>query len=176
MTLTAYDITGDAFFHYPVDVETLHRLVNLLPLNAVVINIGACWGTSAISMLEERPDLFIFSCDVNPWTDDDHEWGNLKKAELWDLHRCIRVLGRSQDAGKYWPGQVDMVFIDGGHGLADCMNDAINWEPHIKPGGIIAFHDYGNSVCPEVRPAVNKVMAGREPFMHRDMIIAFEVK
>jgi len=69
-----------------------------------------------------------------------------------------------------------MVFIDGGHGLKDCMDDAINWEPHIKSGGIIAFHDYGHPVCPEVKPAVDQVMAGRVPFMHRDMIVAFEVK
>lgn len=175
MTLSAFDITGDEFFLYPVDIETLHMLAEMLPPNAVVVNIGACWGASAIAMLEVRPDLFVFSCDVKPWTDDEHEWGNLKKAGLWGLHRCIRVLGRSQDAGLYWPGQVDMVFVDGGHGLEACTNDAVRWKAHIKSGGILAFHDYGHPVCSEVKPAVDKVMAGCEPFMHRDMIVAFEV-
>ena len=41
MTLSAFDITGDIFFHYPVDVETLHMLAGMLPPNAVVVNIGA---------------------------------------------------------------------------------------------------------------------------------------
>ena len=52
------------------------------------------------------------------------------------------ILRRSQDVGRSWSGgPVDLVFIDGDHSYEACREDWQVWHPHIRVGGVIAFHD-----------------------------------
>ena len=37
---------------------------------------------------------------------------------------------------------IDFLFIDGDHSIEGCYADFVNYSPHIKTGGYIAFHDY----------------------------------
>jgi predicted O-methyltransferase YrrM len=49
---------------------------------------------------------------------------------------------RSQDVGRHWAeGMVDLVFIDGDHSAVACREDWDVWHPHVRPGGLVAFHD-----------------------------------
>lgn len=43
-------------------------------------------------------------------------------------------------------GQFDMIFIDAMHTYAACKQDIELWWPRLKPGGIMAFHDYGHTL------------------------------
>ena len=169
--ITAIDITGDAYHHTPGDVETLRKLALLLPPNPVVVNIGACFGTSALAVLEARPDAFIFSCDIQPcpW-----EPANIAAARQ-DTRRVVRLLGPSQAIGEFWPFPVDLVFVDGAHDYDGVVDDIRAWRPKVKPGGIIAFHDYGTPSLPHVGRAVDDEMQGREPFLHVERIVAYRV-
>lgn len=174
MTLKARDLTGAGRFHHTVgDVDTLHLLASELPRNPVIVNIGACFGTSAMAMLEERRDAFIFSVDVNVC---GREPKHIIQAEL-DPARVVRLLGRSQDIGTFWPHKVDMVFVDGAHGYNDVVRDIQAWILQVKDGGILAFHDYEKPVCPEVRPAIDDTMMryGLEIVAHVESIIAFRI-
>jgi hypothetical protein len=38
--------------------------------------------------------------------------------------------------------ELDFVFIDGAHDYSSVVNDIISWLPKVKPGGILAGHDY----------------------------------
>jgi predicted O-methyltransferase YrrM len=180
MTLHAIDLTGEAYHHYVDEIDTLHELAAMLPAHPVVVNIGACFGTSAIAILEARPDAFVFSVDVRRCDSDGDEAQNLVRAGMAQWHRCIRVLGRSQDAGVHWPGYVDMVFVDGSHATEDVIADAAVWVAAIRRkagrGAVIAFHDYGNPICPNVKAAVDRAMAGYEPFLERGFIVAYRVE
>jgi predicted O-methyltransferase YrrM len=54
---------------------------------------------------------------------------------------------RSMDAVKdFKDNSLDFVFIDGNHTFQYCMNDVAEWEKKVRPGGIIAVHDFWNSV------------------------------
>ena len=172
MTLTPYDITGEAFWFQRHDVDTLRRLVLTLPPSPVVVNIGAGFGTSALTIVEARADAFVFSIDVCERPDEEM---HLRQAGLWEQHRVVRILGRSQDAGAYWPGTVAMVFVDGDHSLNGVKGDALAWLPFIRPGGIIAFHDYGRESLPSVKQGVDDIMAGQDVILHHDTLIAFRV-
>lgn len=172
MTLSAYDITGEAFWFQRHDVDTLHRLVLSLPPTPVVVNIGAGFGTSALTIVEMRHDAFVFSIDVEERPDEECY---LRAAGLWEQHRVVRILGRSQDVGRHWPAPVDMVFVDGDHSTDGVVGDARAWLPRIAPGGIIAFHDYGRESLPGVKEGIDHVMGGYEVITHHDTLIAYRV-
>lgn len=42
------------------------------------------------------------------------------------------------------PGLFDVVFIDAMHTYEACKQDIELWWPRLKPGGVMAFHDYGH--------------------------------
>jgi len=171
--MNSYNLTGEAYHQTVSDVNVLKRCAALLPPNPVIINIGASFGTSAIAMLEERHDSFIFSIDIFP---SPYEIENLKKAGLYLLNRVIRCLGDSQDIGKHWPFPVDMCFVDGAHDYDSVRDDIRVWRPLVKPGGILLFHDYGNEHLPHVKAAIDEEMGGYEPFLHEESMLGFRLE
>lgn len=169
--MRASELTGILFHHTVGDVETLHQLAKMLPPNPIIVNIGACFGTSAMALLEDRPDAFVFSVDV--WV-CPKERAHLNQSDC-DHKRVVRVLGDSAEIGIHWPYFVDMVFVDGGHEYEQVLADIAAWLPKIQPGGIIAFHDYKLGPCAEVGPAVDEGMKGHDPFLQVEGIVAYNV-
>jgi SAM-dependent methyltransferase len=53
----------------------------------------------------------------------------------------------SMDAVKdFEDNSLDFVYIDGNHSFEYAIADIAEWERKVKPGGIVAGHDYWNSV------------------------------
>jgi predicted O-methyltransferase YrrM len=169
--MKAKDITGEAFHHTVGDVDTLQELARMLPPNPVIVNIGACFGTSTLAMLEARPDAFIFSIDINICPKEPE---HITMAGL-DAGRVIRVLGPSQNAGVYWPHPVDMVFVDGAHGYPEVVRDSRAWRDKIKAGGILAFHDYDKDILPHVKRAVDDEMGDTPILLQAESIRAYQL-
>lgn len=140
-SLTSYDLAGDDPRPMTVaEVDALKSLVRQLPArHAIVIQIGAERGCSTLAMLEERPDLFIFSIDIGA---AESEKQHLLEANL-DTRHVVRGLGKSQDIGSFWPldWYCDLLFIDGDHRRPGIDDDIYLWKTQVV-GGIIAFHDY----------------------------------
>jgi predicted O-methyltransferase YrrM len=170
--VNSYQLTGEKYHQTIQDIHCLKDLVSTLLGNPIIINIGACFGTSAMAMLEERQDAFIFSIDTKP---SPKEVEHLQLAGLYQYGRVVRLLGRSQDIGRHWPGLVDMVYVDGSHIFKEVKEDIEVWLPLIKPGGIICFHDYDKSICPGVKPAVDYYFDVQEAIMFVDSMVAFRV-
>ncbi|RLC88791.1 MAG: hypothetical protein DRJ03_01575 [Chloroflexi bacterium] len=122
------------------EVDALKELVRELPYTPTIIQIGAERGCSTVAMLEERPLAFILSIDIG---ERPEERANVERAEL-DHRQVVRALGRSQDIGLWWPmnWECDMLFIDGDHRYEGVSQDLYIWADKIKPGGILALHDY----------------------------------
>jgi len=168
--MQAKDITGEAFHHTPADVDTLQRLAKMLPPAPVIVNIGACFGTSTLAMLEARPDAFIFSIDINVCP---REPEHLELAGV-ETRRVVRCLGKSQEIGRHWPaGSADLVFVDGGHAYQDVREDIAAWTHVVKPGGLLVFHDYGTPSLPGVARAVDEVFGGVEPLLFVETVKAY---
>lgn len=72
------------------------------------------------------------------------------RAQLWR--------GFSLDMVKYFPdASLDFVYIDGNHEFQHVVNDLAEWSKKVRPGGIIAGHDYARHDYPhqiQVVPAV----------------------
>ena len=71
---------------------------------------------------------------------------NIKgKSVIWFKEKSEEVLS-------HWVMPIDGVFIDGKHSTKALTID-LGWVEHVKPGGILAFHDYGFS--PEVTDVID---------------------
>lgn len=58
-------------------------------------------------------------------------------------YRCTILREASVDAAKGIPdGSLDFVYIDANHGEAFVTADLEAWVPKVRPGGIVAGHDY----------------------------------
>jgi predicted O-methyltransferase YrrM len=156
-TMKAIERTGVDYYCQVSDVNLLNKIVRELPDNPVCINIGAAYGTSALAMLEARPDSLVMSIDI---VDCPEEQRMAAEGGFDQEDRYFFRRGRSQDIGKdYRYPVVDLVFVDGGHTYQDCYEDARIWYRVLKPNGIMAFHDYESEiqVLESVKRAVDDV-------------------
>lgn len=143
------------------EVDGLHQLAHMLPDMPIVVNIGAGSGTSGMAFLEARPDLYLITVDKqfisSPFGSIQGEQVALYDAGLLDFSRYIGLPGESIEVGELWNDnpiktmwqfdRVDLVFVDGLHTVEGCKGDMDTWLPHIKSGGIMAFHDYDKIAC-----------------------------
>ena len=104
-------------------------------LDAMIFEIGTCWGWTAAIMATAAPLARVITCTPNP--------NHIIKARE-NLRKYPQVLvegARSVDLlGHY--ALLDMIFVDGDH---KAVEDDMPWFNALKPGGLMIFHDY----CPE---------------------------
>jgi predicted O-methyltransferase YrrM len=156
--MRAMQRTGVDYYCQVSDVALLKKLVRDLPDSPVCVNIGAAMGTSALAMLEARPDSMVVSIDI---AECPIEKKAIEECGFDEEDRYFFRLGKSQDIGKEWKKpDVDFVFVDGDHTYGGCYNDAFNWYKHLKINGIMAFHDYESriQVLESVKRAVDDVV------------------
>mgnify|MGYP001496174671 FL=1 len=156
---------------WPETIAFLRRWSKDIPEDGVVINIGAYWESSTISLLYDRPDLFAFSIDPEICQEG---LDNLKHFGL--SHRVVRVLGKSQNIAWRWPTAA--VYIDGDHSYEGCKEDILRWVPWVTEGGLIFFHDYGTPHTPGVVRAVDELMQdyeylGKDLDMPKGVLVAY---
>ena len=76
--------------------------------------------------------------------------------ELVYPRRLRLIRGRSQDVhDQVADGSVDFVFIDADHAYPAVRADIELYRPKLRPGGMLAGHDYGK---PGVRQAVEELL------------------
>lgn len=157
---------------WPETIAFLRSLSKVLPEDAVLVNIGAYWESSTISILMDRPDVFAFSIDPEAC-----ETGleNVRHFGMED--RVVRILGKSQDID--WRFSIDALYVDGDHCYRACRADIENWTPWVKDGGLVFFHDHGTEHAPGVVKAVAEAMGdfeyiGRDrPVEDRGVLVAY---
>ena len=167
--MKAIERTGIDYYCQVSDVELIKKIVKSLPGVPACLNIGTGLGTSVMAMLEARPDSLVASIDIEPC---DEAYQVIDDAGFVDEYRYFPYQGESQKLGKKWKKpKFDFVFIDGGHKYEECYNDAIVWYKQLKPGGIMAFHDYESKiqVLESVKRAVDDVVKVLDlEFVERD--------
>lgn len=170
----------------------LEFLVNENPVKGDIVEIGTYSGDGSTSIfLEhiERTGGQLFALDL--YLID----GLLDKVQaMFEGRNAETVQGYSAKLGMDWKTSVDFLFIDGDHGYPRLLPnghesgvalDVINWHPHLKSGGILAFHDYtgsattfGQSKYLPIEYAVDGLLwqPGYESLGREGRIVAFRKK
>lgn len=152
------------------DLNALVELGGQTPLGNCAVEIGSWAGLSTLALA--RSFLRVFAVDTWEGNSGDgmEEYARLvtpkeafqtfcKNMPPHTLFRSIcPLVGHSRTYAEIWHFLLDMVFIDADH--ARCAEDIQLWKPWVKPGGILAVHDYG--VFDGVTKAVDELLPGKE--------------
>lgn len=151
---------GEEWFGY----QTVYsNMVKRFDSGSRFVEVG-CWkGKSTSYMAVEIANSgknIDFFC-VDNWVDREvHEIFTSNMSNLTDYYIPIKC--NSLDAAnKFDDGSLDFVFLDASLNYAGVKNDIHSWIPKIKPGGILAGHDYyvdGVNWFPEVKDAVDELL------------------
>lgn len=137
--------------HTPEEAAMLGRLARGARR---VVELGVYEGSSALvflNVLQHGSELHL----IDPFTDESGwamraGWHGVPFATKAVIRRACPSDGpivhwhlrRSQDVGRLWSGpQVELVFVDGDHSPEGVRDDWEGWHPHVRAGGIMAFHD-----------------------------------
>jgi len=115
------------------------------------VEIGSACGKSAcyIGMaLKENGFGRLFAIDPHSptgWNDpgpvDSLEAFRANVAALGVDEQIMIVRSTSQQAAQGWDRQIDLLFIDGDHTYEGVKRDWELFNPHVRPFGIVVFHD-----------------------------------
>jgi predicted O-methyltransferase YrrM len=145
----------------PVRAEIPHLLTRrgLLGRGA---EIGVMKGNFSATMLREWPGRELLS--VDPWEEvpENAEHARQALAPFGERSRILPMT--SEEAARLVPdGDLDFAYIDALHDYDSVRRDLEAWYPKIRPGGILAGHDYPE---PGVRAAVDEFCAARGLTVH----------
>ncbi len=133
----------------------LMALVRGMGGGSVYVELGAFRGRSGafLSAFAKEGDK-VYSIDHWESRHDRATYvHNLQKLGYFD--RVEPIHSTSEEACKNWNKEIDLLLIDGNHHYDSVSIDYFRWYPHVKVGGIIAFHDYGSARWPGVERFVD---------------------
>jgi hypothetical protein len=164
------DNFGEGWFSYP---NLYSRVAKRFPSGSRFVEVG-CWkGKSAAYMCVEiansNKDIEFFCVDT--WEGSVEHEGMKELPKLYDIFidnmRPVEQyyfplkMTSLEAVNKFKDNSLDFVFIDASHEYEDVRDDIIAWYPKVKPGGIIAGHDYYHEEYdwfPGVKRAVNELL------------------
>ena len=165
---------GENWFSYP---KLYKSMVEKFPSGSKFVEIGSWKGKSSAYMAVEIANSnknIDFYC-VDTWEGSIEHKNNTEISMFYDIFlnnmKSIEsyytpLKMKSLDAiSKFEDSSLDFVFIDGSHEYEDVKEDIKAWLPKVKPGGILAGHDYyieGTDWFPGVKQAVNEELTGFE--------------
>lgn len=100
------------------------------------VHLGLGFGASALCTKAGCPDARVVGIDL----DAARYEGDPALVEV--------VKGNSHELD--WTGPVDLLFVDAGHEAEDVHADICHWVQWVRPGSVIAFHDYEQPEFPHV--------------------------
>ena len=159
---------GEEWFSYP---DLYKSMVEKFPTSSKFVEVGSWKGKSSAYMTVEiansNKDIEFYCIDT--WEGSVEHKGMQELTKLYDIFLSnmkpvesyyTPLKMKSLDAvSKFGDHSLDFVFIDASHEYEDVKADIIAWLPKIKPGGILAGHDYyiGDfDYYPGVKQAVNE--------------------
>lgn len=133
------------------------------PEGAVAVEIGSWQGKSSVMLgggLVGKRSARLHCVDPFEYTVERQRENferNIRECGLTAL--VVPIAAYSQDAVRAWKLPIDLLFIDADHEYDGVRQDFLQWSPFVKPGGVIAFHDFAPE-WPGVQQAVRESFDG----------------
>lgn len=120
----------------------------------VGVEVGTDHGKYAHQLLNAIPELTLYCVDPYlPYTEGDEVHNEEEIEQIYEeakfrveadnFPRGLIIRKTSMEAVKRFDDNyLDFVFIDGNHDFEHCYEDIVEWTKKVKPGGIVAGHDY----------------------------------
>lgn len=146
------------------EAQLLMDVADSLATGSIVVNVGAGAGTSALAIIEQRPDLAVTFYTVDMRDDDNPFGGMLNELHAFQNAKLEHLLpnqikGDSSTIGHAWDkGEIDFLIIDADHTRQGLMKDIEAWLPHLAIGGFVAFHDYASPAWQEVYGVIEETV------------------
>lgn len=129
------------------DVALLKQIATSFPSRVarkaqpLVVDLGAGSGTSAIAMLENNPEVKVYTFDISEealyWSEEA-----IKNYGLADRWEPMRHDAKSDPSRWYREKTLAAVLIDSSHLYEDTATELKFWQPYVMKGGWIWCHDY----------------------------------
>ena len=114
-----------------------------------IVEIGVGYGYSLFTMARDYPESLVIGIE-NFSLNEDHSMPRTRRKHLSKfipLYENIRLLeGDSVTIGEGWRKSdmyvdIDVLHIDADHHYHSVKADFNAWVPHVRPGGVVMFHD-----------------------------------
>jgi hypothetical protein len=109
------------------------------------------WFSVSIEEYDDRSNVTQDEFDVNYQTTRERLEPYGSRSEVWRM-RSVEAAERIPD------GSLDFVYIDARHDYESVLEDLDAWFSKVKPGGIIAGHDYADGDFPQGRFGVKSAV------------------
>jgi len=132
-----------------------------------IVEIGSLYGRSTAVLAEalKNSDKKGRVYAIDPQYFDDSALGQLKNnLNKYGVDGFVEIMvATSEEASKDWSKPVDFLWIDGDHSYKMAETDFLLWEPYLREGGMIAYHD-ATFNYPDVRKVVSKYILRSRKF------------
>jgi predicted O-methyltransferase YrrM len=158
------------------DAETKYLFTLAKNCGGNIVDIG-CWkGRSTVSLAlgcKAGTGGRVFAIDPHHGTVDRYGVSdtepyfrdNIKRAGVNDI--VVPLVMKSEEAAIGWAESTSLVWVDGASDYESVKKDFLLWEPHLKEGGLIAFHDVMRSLGMEranTRKIISRYVFGSNKF------------
>ncbi len=166
----------------PGDAVVLGKLLSRVPIGGLMVNVGTFGGRNLAACADTIRERRLKVLAVDPWASTaqyfqtPEEWDQtydyfkdvLKEFRIAENVTPFQMT--SIDAAQVvnakltlqstcgFTAALDFVFIDAEHTETALRSDILAWKPLIRPGGVIAGHDYGHPLYPGVKAAVDELL------------------
>lgn len=124
----------------------------------VEIGTGTAWTTLSLALADPARRVVSYDPVVQ-----EHRaaYLGLVTDDVRARVELVEGFGEPGAAGRAQP--VEFLFVDSSHDRAETVATFQAWEPHLAPGGVVVFHDYGHPEYPGVAEAIAELgLDGRD--------------
>jgi len=135
------------------------KLIDLIPPNGTLMEIGSCCGGTAAVIADARKDARIIS--VDPYPDINHRHNVL----FWiDNKRpnSLLITASARELVDTYRNSISVVFVDGDHTYAAVSEDLVSASQVVASDGLIVAHDYHLGDHPQVTQAIDDFCSSSE--------------
>lgn len=137
------------FLKSPMQEQWFFTAARKAPNQAVIVEIGSFLGRSTVSFALGcvGTSKHVYAIDLFEGDNDMYGSGNFEDRFIQNIRACgvelyvTPIKKHSLEVAKTWKKPIDILFIDGSHAYEDVKADFDAFYPHVKKGGVIAFHD-----------------------------------
>jgi len=132
------------------EAAELMRLAAAVPADTCIVEVGSHRGRSTAALALGANGAPIYA--IEPHEEFEGMYGSAfgpadRRAFFENMLRLgivedVRLVNLSSEVvSKGWTRPIGLLWIDGDHTLDAVRRDFEAWQPFVRPGGVVAFHD-----------------------------------